>query len=283
MANPTLLAFDLHNQLLRCLSLHTHFNGLQMAGRHHLRAGAITKTFYKRLCNLDITFNVLRHLTQAFAYKMISEAEAFMSSGYTQTLGAEPGQRKADIYVPIGEQSLGFEWHTATVTQTEIIMPMEEPFLGFEWHTITAAPKEVIMSVQEPSTQMAQNFLGHTAALTGAEPGPGPRKGHCKAEDTQKFVATNVIHKDINVPRVTKTVCTPSVASPQGILAPGGCSRLGDYLMGRGMHLADYDHILDAETDFFRDVFQRWYRYCCVAHKRHTRGGLPKRPGHFPT
>ena len=72
---------------------------------------------------------------------MISEAEAFMSSGYTQTLGAEPGQRKADIYVPIGEQSLGFEWHTATVTQTEIIMPMEEPLLGFERHTITATPK----------------------------------------------------------------------------------------------------------------------------------------------
>ena len=76
---PHLLAFDIHNKLLRCLSQEVHFNGLQLAGRHHLRAGNISKKFYRRLCNLDTTYNVMRHLTPAFGDSMVSGAETFMS------------------------------------------------------------------------------------------------------------------------------------------------------------------------------------------------------------
>ena len=236
--DPHLLAFDLHRKLLRCLSNEVHFASLPVAGGHHLRACIISKTSYRRLCNLDITYNVMRHITQAFVANMITEAEEYMSKVDTKTVvGAEPGQRKADLHVlPTGVHFLGFDWHTKPATQTEAILPMEVPFTQMD-----SSPSSILLCFgPNPKghlpreTQLAQPFLGPTYALTGAEPGPGPQTGHCKAEATQLVGAKNVTHKDKQVPNGIQTASTPSVASPLGALALGGPSRLESYMMDLG-------------------------------------------------
>jgi len=106
-----------------------------MAGRHHLLAGIISKSFYRRLCNLDITCNVMRHITQAFVANTIAEAEEYMSKVDTKAaIGAEPGQRKADLLAraPGVNLNLGHTemlWDNITINPSEVSLPKGVPGL----------------------------------------------------------------------------------------------------------------------------------------------------------
>ena len=72
---PHDLLATLHGDLLRLFSQEVHFQGLQMAGRQYLKAGVISKRLYRKLSNLDVTFNVVRHITTAYATHLLKEAE----------------------------------------------------------------------------------------------------------------------------------------------------------------------------------------------------------------
>ena len=92
---PHELLAQLHGDLLRLFSQEVHFQGLPMAGRHYLKAGVISKRFYRKLSNLDVTFHVVRHITTAYASQLVKEAEHVLTrvhfSGGVHE--AEPGQR----------------------------------------------------------------------------------------------------------------------------------------------------------------------------------------------
>ena len=72
------LVVHLHNAMLRRLSCHAlvHFNGLQQAARCCRRLGYIDNGTCQKLCNLDITFNLMRHVTRSRLVRKAMEVRA---------------------------------------------------------------------------------------------------------------------------------------------------------------------------------------------------------------
>ena len=82
MADSVRLIYELHNNLLRKMSeaAGIHFTGLQQAGRHF--GSALSTSQRRRVANVDIAFNVLRHITAPYSAGFESEIlAATMSSG----------------------------------------------------------------------------------------------------------------------------------------------------------------------------------------------------------
>eukprot|EP00929_Paragymnodinium_shiwhaense_P015731 TRINITY_DN123831_c0_g1_i1.p1 TRINITY_DN123831_c0_g1~~TRINITY_DN123831_c0_g1_i1.p1 ORF type:complete len:152 (+),score=11.82 TRINITY_DN123831_c0_g1_i1:66-458(+) len=102
----------LHNELLQILSSSTnmHFAGLQQGSRHHRH---FPSSLRRRLCNLDICFNVMRHITAPFAAKMKSDIQAALM---------EPVQKIGHV------RSSFIEGVSPTMRRTLARLPQRRPF-----------------------------------------------------------------------------------------------------------------------------------------------------------
>ena len=76
VAAPHMLVFELHNAALRLLSGTAHHAGLQIAAKHHWKAGTITAQMYRRLCRLDTAYHITRHITPALVAAMQLQLQA---------------------------------------------------------------------------------------------------------------------------------------------------------------------------------------------------------------
>jgi len=72
------LLMELHGDLLRALASHhgMHFQGLQQAARHARRFDLIGNGLAKKLIQLDVAFNMLRHVTLPLADQLRKEIAA---------------------------------------------------------------------------------------------------------------------------------------------------------------------------------------------------------------
>ena len=71
------LVLKLHGEMLRATShaLGVHCEGLQQAARHARRRDIITNKFARNMINLDIAFNIVRHLTDPRAQELKQELD----------------------------------------------------------------------------------------------------------------------------------------------------------------------------------------------------------------
>ena len=75
------LILSLHGDALRAISkvLQRHCEGLQQASRLARQQGLITNKLAKSLCQLDIVFNLVRHVAEPSAKSMMQEIERQLS------------------------------------------------------------------------------------------------------------------------------------------------------------------------------------------------------------
>ena len=113
---PHLLLVELHGTALRLLAGATHYSGLQVAAKHHLRAGTISLGMYRRLSRLDLAYHVTRHITLGMVNGMLGElaqalevhgSQAMRSAAVASGLEAElPFEVFVSAPLKVKEQSL---------------------------------------------------------------------------------------------------------------------------------------------------------------------------------
>ena len=84
-SEPHILVFELHNSILRMMSGTTHFNGLQMAAKHHWKERRISSQVYRRLSSLDTTCHVIRHVAATYAAAMVNDIGEAIGTPAEQT------------------------------------------------------------------------------------------------------------------------------------------------------------------------------------------------------
>ena len=85
------LILSLHGDALRAISkvLQRHCEGLQQASRLARQRGLISNKLAKSLCQVDIAFNLVRHITEPSARSMMQEIEQQLSLGRAEKKEAE--------------------------------------------------------------------------------------------------------------------------------------------------------------------------------------------------
>ena len=75
VGEPTAIVFAMHGTLLRRLSQEAgvHFSGLAVAARHFRQQGGFPNRLHKRLRDIDMCFNILRHVTAVGAETMVED------------------------------------------------------------------------------------------------------------------------------------------------------------------------------------------------------------------
>ena len=77
----SLLLLEIHGRLLRDLASSTgiHFQGIQQAGRRLQKNGKSTTTISRRLRNIDIAANIVRHVTQVSCDTYFNEIISYVA------------------------------------------------------------------------------------------------------------------------------------------------------------------------------------------------------------
>ena len=85
------LILSLHGDALRAISkvLQRHCEGLQQASRLARQRGLISNKLAKSLCQVDIAFNLVRHITEPSARNMMQEIEQQLSMERAEKKEAE--------------------------------------------------------------------------------------------------------------------------------------------------------------------------------------------------
>eukprot|EP00929_Paragymnodinium_shiwhaense_P047489 TRINITY_DN24088_c0_g1_i2.p1 TRINITY_DN24088_c0_g1~~TRINITY_DN24088_c0_g1_i2.p1 ORF type:complete len:312 (+),score=35.99 TRINITY_DN24088_c0_g1_i2:84-938(+) len=94
-----LLLCTSHNRLLRQLSesANFQFEGLQQASRWFAKKGKLDRSAAKKLVNIDITYNYMRHLTSPGAEQFISHILSSVGNGVPDTDTATVGELGEEV------------------------------------------------------------------------------------------------------------------------------------------------------------------------------------------